>query len=114
MQRTAQALGKLTIAHRLRSAGIIRTAGVLVLQEKIYQGNLVVYMNPWHPLSAITNRPSQAQFERHTQTRQKAALARQHQARTHQHHTNPQGLCALRGFLPGDAQLTGKVLFDRL
>ncbi|MNT37209.1 hypothetical protein D3C72_1733360 [compost metagenome] len=85
-----------------------------MLQEKIYQGDLVVYMNPGHPLPTIANRPAQAQFERQAQARQKAALTGQHQPGTYQHHAYAQGLGVLCGFFPGNAQLTGKVLLDRL
>ncbi|MNM38893.1 hypothetical protein D3C81_496590 [compost metagenome] len=85
-----------------------------MLQEKINQGDLVVYMNPRHPLPTIANRPAQPQFERQAQARQKAALARQHQAGTHQYHTNTQRLGSHGGFFPGDAQLAGKILLDRL
>ncbi|MCY1417093.1 hypothetical protein D9M71_326130 [compost metagenome] len=85
-----------------------------MLQEKINQGDLVVYMDPGHPLPTIANRPAQAQFERQAQARQKAALTGQHQPGTYQHHAYAQGLGVLCGFFPGNAQLTGKVLLDRL
>ncbi|MCY1184069.1 hypothetical protein D9M73_247330 [compost metagenome] len=64
MQYGAQRLGKLAVAHRFGCARIIGTAGLVAMQKKINQGDLIVDMNPRHPLPAVADRPSQAQFER--------------------------------------------------
>ena len=113
MQRPTKPLGKLSVTHRLWCAGIIGTAGVVTLQEKIDQADLIGDMNPWHPLPPIANRPTQAEFEWQSQARQKTALTGQHQPGSHQHDANTQGLGLLRRFFPGNAQLAGEILFDR-
>ncbi|VVN76931.1 hypothetical protein PS685_05346 [Pseudomonas fluorescens] len=83
------------------------------MQKKIDQGDLIIDMDPRHPLSTVADRPAQPQFERHQQPRQKAALGRQYQPGTNQDHANSQGFGTLRGLLPGDAQLTGEIIDDR-
>ena len=97
VQHLAQGLGKFAVTHRVWRAGIIRTAGVFLVQKKINQGDLIFDMHPRHPLPTIADRPAQRQFERQQQARQKAALGRQHQPRTHQHHANAQGFGTLGG-----------------
>ncbi|MNL24384.1 hypothetical protein D3C87_1458150 [compost metagenome] len=74
MQHAAQGFGKFAITHRLRCAGIIWTVGFIAMQKKINQGDLIVDMNPWHPLPTVADRSTQPEFERQQQARQKAAL----------------------------------------
>src|SRR3546814_12145202 len=81
---------------------------LIAMQKKINQSDLIGNVNPRHPLPAIANTPAQPQFERQQQARQKAALGRQDQAGANQYHTYAHGLGALRGFLPGDAQLADR------
>ena len=75
VQHPAQGLGKLAVTHRVWRAGIIRTVGVLLVQKKINQGDLILDMHPGHPLPPIANRPAQRQFERQQQARQKPPSA---------------------------------------
>ncbi|MNT96954.1 hypothetical protein D3C72_2391700 [compost metagenome] len=70
-------------------------------------------MHPRHPLPTIAQAPAQAELEWRQQTLEHAAVTGQHQTGAHQHHAHAQGFGALRGFLPGAAQLRGEILADR-
>ncbi|MNF95924.1 hypothetical protein D3C84_786950 [compost metagenome] len=74
---------------------------------------MIVDMNPRHPLPTIADTPAQRQFEWQQQPRQKAALGRQDQAGTNQHHAYAQRLGPLCGFFPGNAQLAGEIFAHR-
>ena len=81
MQHLAQGLGERTVAHRFRRAGIIRTAGVVAVQKKINQGDLILQMDPWHPLPTVADRAAQAEFERQTKRLAELQLALQESTR---------------------------------
>lgn len=103
MQRPAQGLGEIAVARRVGSARIIGTAGIGPPQKKIDQLDLILDMNPRHPLPAVTQRSAQAEPVERQQALEETTLGGQHQAGAQQHDTGAELLRLAGDLLPGEA-----------
>ncbi len=110
VHRRRQARGKVGVAHRLGRAQVVGAVMRVLEQQLDRHRDLVVDVNPTHPLRAVAEARAQPQSERRQHPRQHAAGAAQHQAGAQQADAHAQVFGAARGLLPGVAQARAEVV----
>ena len=113
VQHARERARELGVAHRLGRDRVHRSGVALVAQRRADQRHDVVHVDPGHPLAAVAEPPAQAEAEGPRHQRQRAALARQHDADPQHHAADSVARGRQRLGLPGAADLGEESLARR-